>query len=127
MTSFNTRSDDGQRHAEGPGFLYTIRIKGNSMAPRYRSGEYVVVDPGVRPKPGADVVVCLKDGRSLIKTLDWRQVGKVQLLSVNGDYPPITLMLDAIERIECITGRFIPEWRTRPPEWRCRPAEGGAA
>lgn len=86
---------------------YALRVTGDSMAPRYRAGEFIIVTPSIEPMPGMDVVVCLKDGRKMLKNLGWRRSDTIQLLSVNDAYPPTTLLLkdiDSIERVACGAG-----------------------
>lgn len=70
---------------------YAVRVRGDSMHPRYRAGEFVVVTPGIEAQTGSDVVVSLKDGRKLLKELNWQRDGEVQLLSINGSFAPLTL------------------------------------
>lgn len=70
---------------------YAVRVRGDSMHPRYRAGEFVVVTPGIEALPGSDVVVSLKDGRKLLKQLNWVRDGELQLLSINNHFAPLTL------------------------------------
>jgi phage repressor protein C with HTH and peptisase S24 domain len=88
---------------------YALRVIGDSMAPRYRAGEFIVVTPSIEAMPGMDVVVCLKDGRKLLKNLGWKRVNTVQLLSVNDNYPPITVGLDEIESISRVASSAPPD------------------
>lgn len=83
---------------------YALRVKGDSMHPRYRAGEYIVVTPSIEAQPGRDVVVKLRDGRKLLKQLNWVRSGEVQLLSINDGYGPTTLSADEIESIHRVAG-----------------------
>lgn len=83
-----------------------LRVAGDSMVPRYRAGEVVIVAPGRKFAPGDSVAVGLKNGRYLVKDLGWLRSYAAQLLSVNRSYPPITLSLEEIESIESIYGRI---------------------
>lgn len=83
---------------------YALRVKGDSMSPRYRSGEFIVVTPAIEAMPSSDVVVRLKDGRKLLKTLSWVRGDTIQLLSVNDGFPPITLTCEEIEGIHRVAG-----------------------
>lgn len=49
---------------------YIVPVTDDTLAPRYRSGELVMVDPAVTPAPDDDVVVTLHDGRQVICTMD---------------------------------------------------------
>jgi phage repressor protein C with HTH and peptisase S24 domain len=83
---------------------YALRVRGDSMHPRYRSGEFVVVTPSIEAQPGRDVVVLLKNGKCLLKELGWRRDDEVQLRSINNGYTPMTVMLDEIESICRVAG-----------------------
>ena len=84
---------------------FALRVRGDSMHPRYRAGEFVVVEPSVEPQPGDDVVVALHDGRKLLKELNWVRDGEVQLLSINNHFGPLTLSLTEVLRIQLVAGR----------------------
>lgn len=83
---------------------YALRVKGDSMHPRYRAGEFIVVTPSIEAQPGRDVVVKLRDGRKLLKLLNWVRGDEVQLLSINDGYAPTTLSADEIESIHRVAG-----------------------
>jgi len=83
---------------------YALRVKGDSMHPRYRAGEFIVVTPSIEAQPGRDVVVKLKDGRKLLKLLNWVRSDEIQLLSINDGYAPTTLSADEIESIHRVAG-----------------------
>lgn len=83
---------------------YALRVRGDSMHPRYRSGEFVVVTPSIEAQPGRDVVVQLKNGKCLLKELGWRRDDEVQLRSINNGYTPMTVMVDEIESICRVAG-----------------------
>lgn len=84
---------------------YALRVRGDSMHPRYRAGEFVIVEPSVEPQQGDDVVVLCRDGRKLLKELGWKRDGEVNLRSINNGYDPITLRLDEIESIQLAAAR----------------------
>lgn len=78
---------------------YGIRVRGDSMRPRIKSGEYIVAEPNVEAQPGDDVVVRLHDGRSMVKEFLWQRDDELSFGSVNNGYPPITLQRSEIESI----------------------------
>lgn len=88
---------------------YALRVKGDSMHPRFRAGEFIVVTPGIEAQPGRDVVVKLKDGRKLLKQLNWIRGDEIQLLSVNNGYAPTTLSIDEVESIQRVAGSVPPD------------------
>lgn len=84
---------------------YALRVRGDSMHPRYRAGEFVIVEPNIEAQPGDDVVVLCVNGRKLLKELNWKRDGEVQLLSINNGYDPLTLSLSEIMSIQLVAGR----------------------
>lgn len=84
---------------------YALRVRGDSMHPRYRAGEFIVIEPSIEPQTGDDVVVSLTDGRKLLKELNWMRDGEVQLLSVNNHYGPLTLQTCDVLYIHLVAGR----------------------
>jgi len=86
---------------------FALRIEGDSMRPRIRHGEFVVIEPNATYSPGDDVYVALKDGRKLVKTLGWQRDGMTMLLSVNDSEAPISV---SNEHIECVyrVGGILP-------------------
>lgn len=81
---------------------YALRVKGDSMQPRIRPGELVVVEPNVTPLAGQDVVVRTRDGRKMVKQLLIRRSGELTLGSINQDHRQITLALDQVESVHYI-------------------------
>jgi transcriptional regulator with XRE-family HTH domain len=61
---------------------YSIRIEGDAFHPRVKSGEYLVIEPGRDLAAGDEVLVTLKDGRSLLRELAWRREGSTALNSL---------------------------------------------
>lgn len=84
---------------------YAVRVRGDSMHPRYRAGEFVIVEPNIEPQEGDDVVVVCGNGRKMLKQLNWRRDGEVQLLSVNDGYAPTTMGLSEVMSIQLVAGR----------------------
>lgn len=83
---------------------YALRVKGDSMRPRIKPGEFVIVEPNVPVSPGDEVVVTTKDGRAMIKVLHTRKDGLIELLSINEDHRPITIEEVQVERIHYVAG-----------------------
>lgn len=98
----------GDGHVEYPTTdpnAYAVRVRGDSMHPRYRAGEFVVVEPNIEAQEGDDVVVICANGQKMLKQLNWRRDGEVQLLSVNNGYAPVTLQCTEITAIALVAGR----------------------
>ena len=83
---------------------YALRVRGDSMHPRYRAGEFVVVTPSIEAQPGSDVVVQLADGRKLLKQLNWVRSDEIQLLSINNGYDPLTVSTSEVISVQLVAG-----------------------
>lgn len=84
--------------SQDPG-AYGLRVRGDSMRPRIKSGEYIVVEPNSEAQPGDDVVVKFLDGSAVVKELLWIRDGDLRLGSINNEVQPITRSLTDIAYI----------------------------
>ncbi|KWK75758.1 hypothetical protein WM15_29625 [Burkholderia ubonensis] len=78
---------------------YGLKVRGDSMRPRIKSGEFIVVEPNAEALPGDDVVVRFVDGSAVVKELLWIRDGEVCLGSINNGVPPITRPMSSISAI----------------------------
>lgn len=95
----------GDGHVEYPARdknAYALRVRGDSMRPRIKSGEFLIVEPNHTVSPGDDVVVICRDGRKLVKELLYVKDGEVRLSSINADYEPVILFEDEVEAIHYV-------------------------
>lgn len=76
---------------------YALRVRGDSMRPRIKNGEFIVIEPNHEPQPGDDVVVCLKDGRKMVKELLYTRDGEITLGSINNGHGNICVTIDQVE------------------------------
>lgn len=83
---------------------YALRVRGDSMEPRFRPGELIIVEPGAAVIPGNDVLVRTKDGRKMVKRLLFRRGGDVTLGSINDAHKPITISIEEIEPMQLVVG-----------------------
>ena len=70
---------------------YALEISGASMEPVYREGDRVVVSPDAAPRRGDRVVVKLRSGEITAKELGRVTETRVELRSLNPDYPDRTV------------------------------------
>jgi SOS-response transcriptional repressor LexA len=73
---------------------FALRIRGDSMEPRFTAGDIVMIDPTIRPQPGDFVVAVDEDGEATFK--QFRSVGVdkrgheiFELLPLNTLYRPL--------------------------------------
>ena len=83
---------------------YGLRVKGDSMWPRIKSGEYVLVEPNTLVRAGDEVFVRTSEGHNMIKVLGYDRDGEYQFTSINQDHRPITLPYDDVAKIEYVAG-----------------------
>jgi SOS-response transcriptional repressor LexA len=77
---------------------FALEIKGDSMAPLFKPGDIVIIDPDVKPKPGEYVVAKLQKN-NVILLRKYRPLGnakatnseKFELSAINEDWPAITV------------------------------------
>lgn len=91
---------------------YGLRCAGQSMEPRIKDGEFVVVAPNHPVTNGDEVLVKAKDGRVMVKVLGYARDGYTTLLSVNQTHKPIRIVSAEIERMSFI------EAIVKPSAWR---------
>lgn len=92
---------------------YALRVRGESMHPRIRSGEFIVVEPDIPANPGDDVVVICCDGRKMVKQMLYQRDGELTLGSINNGFKPITLPLQEVEAIHYVAG-ILPRGAFKP-------------
>jgi phage repressor protein C with HTH and peptisase S24 domain len=83
---------------------YALRCNGDSMKPRIRHGEYVVVEPNHPVTPGDEVLVKSKDGRVMVKQLAYMRDGMVYLDSVNETHPRLSIPEDQLDAFHYVAG-----------------------
>ena len=83
---------------------YALKCVGDSMAPRIRHGEFVIVEPNHSIIPGDEVLVRTTDGRSMIKVFLYERDGMIYLNSINDQYGNTCLSRDTVEKIHYVAG-----------------------
>jgi phage repressor protein C with HTH and peptisase S24 domain len=69
---------------------YALGITGDSMEPVYRDGDSIVVSPAAPIRVGDRVVARDNDGAIMAKMLTKRTASRIELTSLNPNYPPLT-------------------------------------
>lgn len=77
--------------AGGPDEVYALEISGDSMRPVYRDGDRIIVKPTAEPRRGDRVVVKTTDGEVMAKEVARVTAKRIELTSLNPDYPGRTL------------------------------------
>jgi len=81
---------------------YALRCVGDSMKPRIRNGEFVIVEPNTEPQPGDEVLVRTMDDRVMVKTLLYQRDGSLHLISINEAHPPQSIPFESVDKMHYI-------------------------
>lgn len=96
VDSFVSRAfSDGDQRA------YALRVRGDSMVPRYFPGEIVIAQPRIQPKDGDFACVQLTNGERLIKRVFKKDGGWI-LRSLNEAYPLREVLNEEVHAIHVI-------------------------
>lgn len=83
---------------------YALRCNGESMRPRVKHNEFVVVEPNAQIQNGDEVLVKSQDGRVMVKELAYVRDGIVHLSSVNERHGMVRIPQDQVERLHFVAG-----------------------
>jgi phage repressor protein C with HTH and peptisase S24 domain len=81
---------EGWDQVEAPGMgedVYCLEISGDSMLPVYRAGDRIMVQPTPEPRRGDRVVVKTVEGEVMAKEMVRITANRLELASLNPDYP----------------------------------------
>jgi SOS-response transcriptional repressor LexA len=82
---------------------YCIRIYGDLLRPRVKSGDFIVLSPNHPYQAGDEVIVVTKDGKTMVKEFLYRRDGTAAFLDVNGSGERTTLKESDISKIHFIS------------------------
>jgi phage repressor protein C with HTH and peptisase S24 domain len=68
---------------------YALSISGESMEPVYRPGDAIIVSPAAPVRVGDRVVARAVDGAVMAKLLARRTATRIELASLNPDFPSL--------------------------------------
>ncbi|MFS1583393.1 MAG: S24 family peptidase [Candidatus Arsenophonus phytopathogenicus] len=87
-------------HSSDP-TAYAVRIMGDSLWPRIKSGEFIVLEPKTSIHSGDEVLVILKNGERMIQQVIYLK-NKYQFTGINGNNRPITISHSEIKSMHII-------------------------
>lgn len=90
-------------HSDDPN-AYGLRVNGDSMHPRIKNGEYVLIEPNKAFHAGDEVMVRTLDGQAMIKEYIYLRDGMYRFDSVNQNHPPIHIHQDNVTKIHLVGG-----------------------
>lgn len=83
---------------------YALLCVGDSMKPRIKHGEFVVIEPGHEVQPGDEVAIKDKQGRVMVKQFAYTRSGLDYFVSINENYAPFSIDLQDIEMMHYVAG-----------------------
>lgn len=92
---------------------YALRVRGDSMRPRIKSGEFIIVEPNRKVESGDECVVCLKDGRRMVKEFLYQRDDEYTFGSINSEHPSISVSADQIDVLHYVGG-ILPRGSFQP-------------
>lgn len=85
---------------------YALVVHGNRLEPRFRAGDWLVVEPDRKPKPGDDVLVKTKAGAMYLRMQVLNNGGTIHLHLINEEHGPMTLALSDVSYIHLVSGHL---------------------
>lgn len=83
---------------------YGYKVEGDSMSPRIKHGEFVVVEPGQPPLMHDEVLVILNDGRQMIKVYEGRTGEFYRFGAINENHKTVHVAADTVTAIHYVAG-----------------------
>lgn len=83
---------------------YGLKVTGDSMLPRIKNGEYVLIEPNKNYFSGDEVVVRTTSGRTMIKEFIYLRDGMYRFDSVNAEHSPIHISASEVMEIHLVGG-----------------------
>jgi phage repressor protein C with HTH and peptisase S24 domain len=80
----------------GGSHAYALEIAGDSMAPVYRDGDIIIVDPKAAVRRGDRVVVKTLEGEVLAKELKRQTAKTIELKSLNPEHEDRNFNMDQV-------------------------------
>lgn len=100
-------------HSTSDKDAYALQCKGESMSPRIKPNEFVVVEPNTKINNGDEVLVKCVKGRVMVKELLYIRDGEVHLGSVNESFAKITIPLSEVDTMQYI-GAIVKKSKWKP-------------
>jgi phage repressor protein C with HTH and peptisase S24 domain len=100
-------------HSTNDKDAYALQCKGDSMKPRIKPNEFVIIEPNTKVSNGDEVLVKCTKGRVMVKELLYTRDGEVHLGSVNESFAKITIPLSEIESIQYV-GAIVKSSKWKP-------------
>lgn len=84
--------------------VYALKCVGDSMVPRIKEGEFVIIEPNHPYHPGDEVLVVTDEGEVMVKTFLFERDGFYHLLPVNENHAPIRIQKLKVTKVQFVAG-----------------------
>lgn len=84
--------------------VYALRCADDSLMPRIKNGEYIIVEPNRRYSPGDEVLIETNNGTRAINTFLFEKDNILTFISINEDSAPRRLPKSEIVNMQYIAG-----------------------
>ena len=84
--------------------VYALKCVGDSMVPRIKEGEFVIIEPNHPYHPGDEVLIVTDDGEVMVKTFLFERDGFYHLLPVNENHAPIKIQKLKVIKVQFVAG-----------------------
>jgi phage repressor protein C with HTH and peptisase S24 domain len=88
--------DEVELPQTGDSHAYALSIAGASMEPVYREGDVIIVSPAAPVRAGDRVVARAADGAVMAKLLTRRTATRIELASLNPEYPNLSFAVSDV-------------------------------
>ncbi|HHR6131919.1 TPA: helix-turn-helix domain-containing protein [Providencia alcalifaciens] len=83
---------------------YALLCVGDSMIPRIKEGEFVIIEPNHAYSPGDEVLLVTSSEETMVKTYLYKRDGYIYLSSINDAHPPIKVEQIKVDKIHYVAG-----------------------
>lgn len=107
-TIFGLADADGNRklYIDIPHDCYAVEVSGDSMEPRYRHGEKLLIHPTLTVVKGMDVLIRLADGEGMVKTFKHEKAGVITYTQYFPKETDKTIRRQDIEALHAVLCRW---------------------
>lgn len=85
---------------------YAVEANGDSMAPRIKHKEFIIVEPNAEILPGDEVLLKTREEppRCMVKVYQYTRDGRHHLANINTEYEDFKLDVELVEKMHLVVG-----------------------
>jgi len=108
-------SDNGHPVGQGDGFIswpttdsnaYAVEANGDSMAPRIKHREFIIIEPNAEIMPGDEVLIKTSEEppRCMVKVFQYERDGRYHLSNINTEFEDFRLDRKQVDKMHFVAG-----------------------